>query len=71
MRQRDGRKKKKRGVSMERSKAGTKERSPDGLPHPNYLIIIILSCLTSFYSSKIIQKTISVNHEGLSTPITT
>ena len=23
------------GVSMERSKAGTKKRSPDGLSHPN------------------------------------
>ena len=26
---------KKRGVSMERSKAGTKKRSPDGLSHSN------------------------------------
>ena len=34
-------------------------------------IIIILSCLTSLDSSKPIQKRISVNHEGLSTPITT
>ena len=32
---------KKRGVSMERSKAGTKKRSPDGLSHPNQNTIII------------------------------
>ena len=35
------------------------------------IIIIILSCLTSLDFSKPIQKRISVNHEGLSTPITT
>ena len=35
------------------------------------IIIIILSCLTSLNSSKPIQKRISVNHEGLNTPITT
>ena len=35
------------------------------------IIIIILSCLTSLDSSKPIQKRISVNHKGLSTPITT
>ena len=35
------------------------------------IIIIILSCLTSSDSSKPIQKRISVNHEGISTPITT
>ena len=35
------------------------------------LFIIILSFLTSLDSSKPIQKRISVNHEGLSTPITT
>ena len=34
-------------------------------------IIINLSCLTSLDSSKPIQKRISVNHEGLSRPITT
>ena len=32
---------KKRGVSMERSKAGTNKRSPDGLSHPNQNTIII------------------------------
>ena len=32
---------KKRGVSMERSKAGTKKTSPDGLSHPNQNTIII------------------------------
>ena len=32
---------KKLGVSMERSKAGTNERSPDGLSHPNQNTIII------------------------------
>ena len=33
---------KKRGVSMERSKAGTKEkRRPDGLNYPNQNVIII------------------------------
>ena len=32
---------KKRGVSMERSKAGTNKRSPDGLSHPNQNKIII------------------------------
>ena len=33
---------KKRGVGMERSKAGTKEkRSPDGLKYPNQNTIII------------------------------
>ena len=31
----------KRGVSMERSKAGTNKRSPDGLSHPNQNTIII------------------------------
>ena len=31
----------KRGVSMERSKAGTKEKSPDGLNYPNQNAIII------------------------------
>ena len=31
----------KKGVSMERSKASTKERSPDGLSHPNQNTIII------------------------------
>ena len=35
------------------------------------MIIIILNCLISLDSSKPIQKRISVNHEGLSTPITT
>ena len=35
------------------------------------IIIIILSCLTSSDSSKPIQKKIFVNHEGISTPITT
>ena len=33
---------KKRGLSMERSKAGTKKRSPDGLSHPNQNTIIII-----------------------------
>ena len=32
---------KKRGVSMEKSKAGAKKRSPDGLSHPNQNTIII------------------------------
>ena len=32
---------KKRGVSMERSKAGTNKRSPDRLSHPNQKTIII------------------------------
>ena len=32
---------KKRGVSMEKSKAGTKKRCPDGLSHPNQNTIII------------------------------
>ena len=32
---------KKRGLSMERSKAGTNKRSPDGLSHPNQNTIII------------------------------
>ena len=32
---------KKRGVSMERSKAGTNKRSPDGLSHPNQNTIVI------------------------------
>ena len=32
---------KKRGVIMERSKAGTKERSPDGLSLPNQNTILI------------------------------
>ena len=32
---------KKRGVSMERSKAGAKERSPDGLSLPNQNTILI------------------------------
>ena len=40
-------------------------------PHNNIIIIIILSCLTSLDSCKPIQKKISVNNEGLSTPITT
>ena len=31
----------KRGVSMEKSTAGTNKRSPDGLSHPNRNIIII------------------------------
>ena len=35
------------------------------------IIIIILRCLTSLDTSKPIKKRISVNHEGLSTPITT
>ena len=30
----------KRGVSMERSKAGTNKRSPDGISHPNQNTII-------------------------------
>ena len=32
---------KKRGVSMESSKAGTNKRSPDGLSHSNQYTIII------------------------------
>ena len=32
---------KKRGVSMERCKAGTKKRSPDNLSHPDQNTIII------------------------------
>ena len=32
---------KKRGVIIERSKAGTKNRSPDGVSHPNQNIKII------------------------------
>ena len=32
---------KKRGVSMERSKAGTNKRSPEGVSHPNQNTIII------------------------------
>ena len=32
---------KKRGVNMERSKAGMKKRSPDSLSHPNQNAIII------------------------------
>ena len=32
---------KKRGVSMERSKAGTNKRSPENLSHPNLNTIII------------------------------
>ena len=32
---------KKRGVSIERSKAGKKTKSPDGLSHPNQNTIII------------------------------
>ena len=32
---------KKRGVSTERSKAGKKKKSPDGLSHPNQNTIII------------------------------
>ena len=32
---------KKRGVSIERNKAGTNKRSPDGLSHPNENTIII------------------------------
>ena len=61
---------------MERSKAGTTERSSDGLSLPNqntiiFIIIIILYCLTSLDSRKPIEKRISVNHEGFSTPITT
>ena len=32
---------KKRGVSMERSKAGTEKRSPDGLNYPNQNTILI------------------------------
>ena len=35
------------------------------------IIIIIISCLTCLDNSKPIQKRISVNHEGLSTPNTT
>ena len=34
---------KERGVSIERSKAGTKKISPDGLSHPNQHIIIIIN----------------------------
>ena len=34
---------KKRGVSMEISKAGTKKRSQDGLSHPNQNIIISIT----------------------------
>ena len=37
----------------------------------DYYYFIILSCLTFLDSSKPIQERISVNHEGLSTPITT
>ena len=32
---------KKRGVSIERNKAGTNKRNPDGLSHPNQNPIII------------------------------
>ena len=32
---------KKRGVNMEKSKAGTKKKCPDGLSHPNQNTIII------------------------------
>ena len=35
------------------------------------LIINILSCLTSSDGSRLIQKRISVNHDGIHTPITT
>ena len=35
------------------------------------LLLFFLSCLISLDSCKPIQKRISVNHEGLSTPITT
>ena len=36
-----------------------------------YIIIIILSCWNSLDSSKPIQKRISINNEGLGTPVTT
>ena len=38
----------KRGVSMEKSTAGTNKRSPDGLSHPNRNTIIINN-LVKFY----------------------
>ena len=51
------------------------KRTKTTIIHPEYakliIIIIILNCLTSLDSSKPIQKRISVNNEGLSTPITT
>ena len=40
---------KKRGVSMERSKAGTKKRSPYGLSHPSQNTIIIKNSII-FYT---------------------
>ena len=40
---------KKRGSSMERSKAGTNKRSPDGLSHPNQNTIIIKQNMVIFY----------------------
>ena len=38
---------KKRDVSMERSQAGTKKRSPDGLSMPNQNTIIIINIIVS------------------------
>ena len=37
---------KKRGLSIERRKAGTKKRSPEGLTQPNQNIIIIIYTMT-------------------------
>ena len=45
MRHEDGQE---RGVSMEKSTAGTNKRSPDGLSHPNRNTIIINN-LVKFY----------------------
>ena len=50
---------KKRGLSMERSKAGTNKRSPDGLSHPNQNTIIINKIWEYFIRNE--KKTIKFN----------
>ena len=51
---------KKRGVSMERSKAGTKKRSPDGLSLPNQNRIM--------KHNMVVFHKIRKNHNGIQLP---
>ena len=50
---------KKKGVSIERSKAGTKERSPDGVALPNQNTILInIAC---YYCTRYGKNTLKLN----------
>ena len=57
---RDRQERKKRGVSMERSKAGTKERGPYCLSLPNQNTILINTCM-QYYFPKYGKSTMKFN----------